>query len=190
MKTEKQLRAMMKDKRYSGSIEERDPDYIRDIELGFKALYPDEPAEIKLQVDETKIPEAIRNERDNRKLQFVNLTAALHEAKAHFAALAALTDKVERSGSLAEIRRHWLEMEDSRQYLEILSGRLSEVSNLSGAANEKYNIALEATHPCQGCRNSRQDRLGRLCGLGWEVGKQAIPLEDLKACPDPKQGRE
>ncbi|PKN69598.1 MAG: hypothetical protein CVU54_09700 [Deltaproteobacteria bacterium HGW-Deltaproteobacteria-12] len=188
MKTEQELRKMMKSKKYSGSIAERDPDFIREVEEGFKALYPD--PEVKLQVDETKIPEAIRNERDNRTTQFKNITAALHEAKAHFAALGALTDKVERSGSLPEIRRHWLELEDSRQYLEILSGRLSEVSNLSGAANEKFNAALEKTHPCNGCKNSRQDRLGKLCGLGWEVGKQAIPLEDLKTCPDPKQGRD
>ncbi|MCX6224492.1 MAG: hypothetical protein NTV01_07030 [Bacteroidia bacterium] len=40
MKTEEELRKMMKDKRYSGSINERDPEFIREVENGFKALFP------------------------------------------------------------------------------------------------------------------------------------------------------
>ena len=150
------------------------------------AMSEPEPAEFKRQVDATKIPEAIRNERDTRKIQFTNLNAALADAKTHLAKLGSMTDEIEQRGVLAEIRLHLLELETSRLYLEIVSGRQSDVSKLSATANERYNKSLEETTPCYGCRNLRQDRMmGKLCDFGWEKGKQAIPLQNLKTCPDP-----
>ena len=182
MKTEQELRKMMKSKKYSGDITERDAAYIKEVEDGFKALYPD-PVEFRIGFDESKIPDAIRNSRDNRLKQFISLREAVAAAKAKIADLVSLTDKVELAGSFAQISKHFLEIENLATILEVLKERVDKVAKLSDAANTAYQAAKAETHFCWKCRNLRMDRVGLLCYA--DKGGQSVPLEELKFCPDP-----
>ncbi len=181
MKTEKELRKMMKDKKYSGTTSERDASFIKEVETGFKDLYP-EPGALKLQVNEQKVSEGIRNEKDNRLTQLTTLRKTLEFTKAKIAELISLTDKLEQTGNVSQLQKHFLECENYTLLLEILHNRIDIVGKQSVAANAAYQGALSETHPCFGCRHCRQDRIGKLCG--FDTGQQSIPLEELKACPD------
>lgn len=182
MKTEQDLKKMMKSKKYSGPIDERDPAFIKEVEDGFAALHS-APGTFKLGIDETKVSESIRLERDNRLKQLFALRDAVTETQASIAKAVLLTEKIEMVGNLAEIRKHFLELEASATLIAILNDRKDKVSKQSAAANEAFAKALADTHFCAGCKNLRQDRMGLLCFL--DRGGAAIPLEDLKSCPDP-----
>ena len=176
MKSEKELRKMMKDDRYK-----KDASFIKEVEDGFKALYP-EPGALKLQVNEAKVSEVIRDEKDNRLNQLINIRKTLEATKAKIVELTSLTDKLELAGNISGLQKHFIECENNSMILEILHDRLAIVGKQSAAANEAYQTALAETHPCMGCKFCRMDRIGKLCG--FDTGEQAIPLEELKACPD------
>jgi hypothetical protein len=177
-KTVEELRKMMKDKRYSGDISERDAEFIREVENGFKALYP--LREYHLD----KVPEEIKGEYEARAEQLKTCRRALDETKAQISSLELSVDKVEQAGNLKKIRNHMLLLEETKLYSEILEGRLSVVSRLSAEANKRFREALEMTHDCHGCRWLLQQHQQTLCNYGYDQRKPARPTSEIEQCPD------
>lgn len=137
------------------------------------------------QVDETKIPDRIRIERNTRRDQKIILGQALHEENARYAELVSITDKIEQSGNISKILKHHDAFENSRVRIEILKNRVDTVSKLSAAANDAFLKALEETHPCCGCKLIRQELGRKYCVFGWENGAKPVLVEEVKDCPDP-----
>jgi hypothetical protein len=143
---------------------------------------------IKRQTDETRIPEAIRTEKNNRLIQVKNLQAALANIKLYISELSKMTDKIEQleNFDIDLLKRHYVDLELSQNYKNNILGRLSEVQKHYALANERYNKALEESHICFGCRNFRTEHiLGKVCSYGWEDGDAPIPCDKILVCPEP-----
>ena len=179
MKTIEELRKLMKDKRYSGSITERDAEFIRMVEDGFKALFP------LRECHAEKIPEVIRLEREAREAQLDTSRRAIEETKAQIATLEGTTEKIEQAGNLKKLRDHLMLLEQSKAYLDVLQGRAFMISQKAAEANQRYREALERTHDCYGCKHLVQERQIMLCNHGYDRGKPAIPTLEIEACPSP-----
>lgn len=142
---------------------------------------------IKRQTDESKIPEAVRHEKNIRLLQFKNLRFALTEARAHIVELGKMTEAIEQAESFdpGKLKQHWLEVQNTNDFINLLLSRIEEVQKLSNLANDNYNKALELTHPCFKCRNRTRDiSTGEACAYGWERGIKPILLSQVVECPE------
>jgi hypothetical protein len=179
MKTILELRRLMKDKRYSGAIQERDADFIREVEQGFKVLFP------LRECHPEKVDELISSEKEARAAQLTVCYRAIQETDDQIASFGKLTDEIEQTQDLKKIRKHLLLLEETKLYHNILHGRLAVISALVALANSKYLEALELTHDCYGCRNLMKQQQAILCGAGWESGKQPRAAIEIDKCPDP-----
>lgn len=168
---------MMKNVKYSGAIHERDPDFIREIENGFKLLFP------LRECHPEKIPEKIIAERDARVAQLAACRSAHEETKNQEVLLKSQTDKIEQTGDLRKIRKHLLLAEENKLYLDILEGRLVIITALSAEANKKYLEALMQSHDCSGCKWFLYQQQIPVCI--FEPGKHAKPTAEIDRCPDP-----
>lgn len=142
---------------------------------------------LKRETDESKIPENIRYEKNIRLLQFSNLRFALTEARANIVELGKKTEAIEQAERFDsdKLKQHWIEMQNTNDYINFLLSRIEEVQKLSNLANDNYNKALELTHPCFGCRNRTRDlSIGEICAYGWEKGIKSIPLSQVVDCPE------
>ncbi|HUV51323.1 MAG TPA: hypothetical protein VMW78_09945 [Anaerolineae bacterium] len=177
MKTAEELRKMMKDKRYSGSNNERDASFIKEVEDGFVALNP------LREVHPERVSEAITSEYEARREQLSICGAAITEAKSQVNLLESQIDKIEQGGDLKKIRKHLLLLEETGLYLNILEGRKNVIGKLSAEANERYRQAVEVTHPCFGCKCFVNQNQKPSCI--FKEGKPAVPTSQIDQCPDP-----
>jgi len=175
MKTVEELRKLMKDKRYSGSISERDAEFIREIENGFKDLFP------LRECRPEKVSPQITAEYETRRAQSVTCGAAIAETKAQINLLESQIDKIEQGGDLKKIRKHLLLREETGLYLNSLVDRKNVIGKLSATASEEYALAVERTHPCFGCKWFLSHQIPSCI---FKQGQPAVPTVEIDQCPD------
>jgi len=138
--------------------------------------------------DESKIPDAIKDEHRNRRLQSVNLHTCGQLAKSKIAKLEATIDQIEQQGDPAKIRELHLAIEAEKLYSDLLLQRQSVITKTYAKSCEAYNLALARTAECWGCKylhvelNNPVKFCSYGCGLTGNV--PAVPVGEIKICPN------